>query len=233
MNLKVGKDRLRRAHAHIVNDVKGYAASVKANPHALVNSLGFKTCLWGSKSNQYGCRVDFARSHGCEYKDLAIQPPQFRMFLPDECNAFFKELRDPAMAAQVWVRKSGDNLVGHSSGSKIYSPKDDEFLWAHYRQCEPDMAHAEHDIMMLYMSNTALISANTFSPFSLPDRKFDVRIFLLVASAKPFIVFYADGFARRAMTPYTVDPSQSGPRNSSRSPTLQTPRLRITRARPR
>ena len=201
---------VRNAYFHIVNDVEGYAKSVKNNPNAMVNSLGLKTCLWGSKSRQLGCRIDYAASKGCSYTDLAIQPPQFRMFYPEECRAFFKELENPMMAHKLWVRKSDDNLVGHSAGSKIYSASDAPMLIKHYKNCsEGDLDHVEHDIMMLYMSDSALIAASTYSPFSLPDHKFDVRIFCLVASADPFVVFYHDGFARRAMGPYTMDPENN------------------------
>jgi len=41
-------------------------------------------CLGSTKKEQFACRKALAKMDGCDFNDLGIQPPQFR--LPDECD---------------------------------------------------------------------------------------------------------------------------------------------------
>ena len=173
----------------LVGDVQAAAAARRAHPAALINSLGLKECMWGDKSKQVLCRERLAESHGCSLDSLEVQPVSFSMSRAKACRQFFAAYESERHARSVWIGKPAGNHIGHGEGIRLFavSREDDTaYLRAHFGACEESSTPTT--VLSRYVSDAALLHGH----------KFDVRTFCLVASASPFLVFYHDGFARRA-----------------------------------
>lgn len=150
-----------------------------------VNSIGLSGCIGGSKTLQLSCRRRRASHDGCQYEDLKIQPTQFNMLNVDECKKFFRVASLPENDEKIWLAKP--SYTFHGAGITIH--KGITQLKTLYGSC----SKPNHLIIMEYVDQPATIMGGY---------KFDFRTYLLVASLKPQLVFYHDGFIRKSEKRY-------------------------------
>ncbi len=154
----------------------------------MVNTIGYSGCIGGNKALQLRCRKRLATKFGCDYDTLGIQPPQYSMDKLDECKSWYKRASMPENAEKMWIAKP--TYTFHGAGIKVH--KGISVLGPKYGAC----AKQSPLVIMDYIENPATVQGGY---------KFDMRTYLLVASLKPKLVFYHDGFARKSDAKYTSD----------------------------
>ncbi|CAK8985525.1 Protein polyglycylase TTLL10 (Tubulin--tyrosine ligase-like protein 10) [Durusdinium trenchii] len=177
-----------RASWILVQDQKTAAAVLKKYRKAIINNIGYggQSCFGGTKGTQLRCRVDFAKKFGCDFDDLHVQPPQYRLWLGDECHKFFDSVcvEHPN---KLWMEKPSGGQ--HGVGMKVRNGCTE--MRAAFGHCSGE---GRKVIAMPYLP-----------PALIGGHKFDVRSFLLVGSLDPLLAFYHDGFARKAGNKYSSD----------------------------
>ena len=156
----------------------------------LINSIGKSDCLAGNKGQQLWCRRDFVDLQGCDFDDLDISPMQYNMFEDGECDKFFSMADLPHRKNKMFLAKP--ILSEHGDGIRIFhgtARLKEEFGM--------DCSKKKPFIIMDYVSNPALVNG----------RKADLRTFILVASLKPKLVFYHEGYSRLTSENYTTNSS--------------------------
>lgn len=174
----------------LVQDQKTAAYVLTRYHKSIVNNIGYggQSCFGGTKGYQLRCRSEFATKFGCSYDDLHVQPPQYRLWEEPECRKFFDHVCVESPEA-MWIEKPSGGQ--HGAGMRVHSGC--EKLRESYSTCT---GAGKKFIAMPYLS-----------PALLSGHKFDVRSYLLIASLDPLLVFYHDGFARKAGSKYTSDTS--------------------------
>ncbi len=171
----------------LVMDQASAAYCLKRYKNALINNIGYggQSCFGGSKGKQLSCRQELAKQHGCDYEALDIQPAQYRLWIREECHAFFDKacVNEPE---RLWLEKPSKGQ--HGVGMKVRQGCDE--LSATFGSCRSDFSRQ-------------MIAMPYLDPALIGGHKFDVRTFLLVGSLDPQIAFYHDGFARKANNPYS------------------------------
>jgi hypothetical protein len=204
---------LSRAGYRMVRDEGSCHVQVRTAHHLgeeipgdrLVSSLGFRTCVSGSKASQLSCRQALAHRAGCEVESSGLSPLQFDLGTVAACKRFVSWLEQEHEAASassssssssnkslhlssstLWLEKPTD-MDAHGRGQVLHR---DMSLWRG-RSCSRGVPR----IMVEYIGNPATIGG----------RKFDVRTYVLVARTGPALVFYADGIGRLADVAYSLD----------------------------
>ena len=156
-----------------------------------------KTIFWqgalsgavgGSKAGQQASRVAFAHRCGCRYDDLRIAPETFALARRQECARWKAYARAPGGDARSWIVKKhvsfhGRSMSVHLAGTqtRLTDQKlDRRYCGKHFiaqRYVDPLLLHGKY--------------------------KFDFRVYMLVARADPWVVYYRDGFVRRALVPFS------------------------------
>jgi hypothetical protein len=159
----------------------------------LVNQVGTgASCIGGGKGIQLLCRQQLATRNGCEFSELGIQPRQWNLQKLPQCEDFFLSAAQPENTEKIWIMKPGGSF--HGRGITLHRG-DDPALRATYGECKKKLPDGL--IVQAYVMNPALMSGH----------KFDLRTYLLIASTKPYLVFYHDGFARRSEKPFSLSGS--------------------------
>ena len=134
------------------------------------------------------CRIELAGRDGCSYDSLNVQPTQFRFWIPEECNQFFEQCNDPKNKKRLWIEKPSGGQ--HGVGMQVHEGC--AKLKRRWGSCSPSFAKSKKWFVMQYID-----------PALLDGHKFDLRTYLLVASLNPVLVFYHDGFVRKAANLYS------------------------------
>lgn len=156
--------------------------------YQMLNSMGVSGCIGGAKSLQLECRRRLARLNGCEYDTLKVQPPQYNMLNLDDCRRFFADAEKPERLNKVYLSKP--TYTFHGAGIRVHQGATGS-LKTEFGACKTP----KNTILMDYVSNPATMMGGY---------KFDFRTYLLVASLKPQLVFYHDGFVRKSDKTYDV-----------------------------
>lgn len=157
----------------------------------MISQISHSSCLGGTKGTQLSCRSKFAAEHGCSFDDLKISPRQFNMWRAADCERFFEVALHPKNKEKQWIGKLGASY--HGKHITIYKGVT-KSIKVHFGKCKMNKDTGGGYIMMEYVSNPALVG----------NRKFDLRTFLLIASTKPYLVFYHRGFIRRSSNQYST-----------------------------
>jgi len=161
--------------------------------HRLHMSLGFRFCMAGSKADQLRCRRKLLSKSNCPkaFDDYLFQPLTYDLAVSDECTLFKTHVNSPDASAW-WLGKATGYMVAHGRGIQLYNEKTvKQFMHALNCDDKPGL------VMNEYVQE----------PLTVYGSKIDVRSFVLVASMKPAIVFYFDGFARKSDVAYDKDSS--------------------------
>ncbi|GBG32757.1 Protein polyglycylase TTLL10 [Hondaea fermentalgiana] len=165
-------------------------SKVPGSTGKMISQISKSSCIGGTKGAQLRCKVALANKHGCEYSALKLSPPQYNLREKVDCERFFKVAMAPENAEKLWIGKDGGSY--HGKNIKIYKGLKYD-IKKRYGRCTKDKKGSAGYIMMDYIANPQLIEG----------RKFDLRTYLLIASTKPFIVFYHKGFIRRSSKAYS------------------------------
>lgn len=149
--------------------------------------------------------VDALREYGSAFLDRkhCFDPWQFipltyNLNNKEECSEFFRQLQNVTDFSQIqWImKKSRDSH--NSSGIKLL---DNENAKLFKRKYENGKA--------CYRSNSGKYIAQKYisNPLLINKRKFDFRVYMLIANMDPLIVLYHDGFLRVTAADY--DPLSS------------------------
>ena len=151
-----------------------------------MNSIGDVKCLGGSKSSQLGCQTALAQKHGCDFSSLRLQPLSFDLRLVDHCNKLVDLLVKNENTTRMWAKKPHASL--HGLGITIYTSSKDILRDIDVKSCYKNKRKALF-IVQEYIHNPALLEGKY---------KFDFRTYLLIASVKPTLLFFHEGFGRKA-----------------------------------
>ena len=99
----------------------------------------------------------------------------------------------------VYFRKVG--AVAHAAtGVFPVDAEEEKFIAKRYKNGELCGKINDNNLMQYYVHN----------PLLLNGKKFDFRIFMLIASVNPLIVYYHDGLLRVSLSDYNPDDSSKG-----------------------
>jgi hypothetical protein len=106
-------------------------------------------------------------------------------FIHTQCNILFlhSSQGDTSSNERMWIEKPS----GGQHGVGMHVHQGCEKLRQKYGKCQPTESRPHKFFIMEYID-----------PALLGGHKFDVRSYLVVVSLDPLIVFYHDGFVRRA-----------------------------------
>lgn len=163
----------------------GFYSSMK---HTIVNMIGRgSSCIGGGKGRQLNCKNELVNEE-CKFDDLKIQPPQTNIQMPKDCMSFF-ERETLKNESKIYIAKPGGSF--HGKGITIHSNLNE--MKRHFGNCKRVLN--DGIIVQEYIKTSALMDGH----------KFDFRTYLLVASTDPFLIFYHDGFVRKAEGKYSTD----------------------------
>ena len=221
----IGNDIQPKVHRNMPVNLKNnrtYNVSAAANHFWTSTSLGvYKhvgkhySCLTQSSNHILGVstlnRKDYIAKAVNDYAQEFADRPQcftYDKFFPqtwllsekEECEEFFaifnsEEYKQKKEAQRiVYIRKKG---AGAHRGLGVQPVNDIEEaeirkIWSNGKGCGNV---TKNYIIQHYIPN----------PLLLNDRKFDFRMYLLIASTKPLIGFYHDGFLRVTVSEYDVN----------------------------
>ncbi|KAH9253203.1 hypothetical protein BASA81_008885 [Batrachochytrium salamandrivorans] len=146
--------------------------------------------IGGNKGQQLKVKERFVRKYGCKFSELAISPASFRLYLHEECEDLIQ-----LSAKATWLLKpeagsQGQGITFHTEVADIMN-KQPKFF-----PCKKDVEYKA--------TERFLVQEYIEKPLLLRKCKFDARVYMNVASSNPFLVFYHEGYLRRALAPYTA-----------------------------
>mmetsp|Transcript_11741 Transcript_11741/g.13625 ORF Transcript_11741/g.13625 Transcript_11741/m.13625 type:complete len:575 (+) Transcript_11741:149-1873(+) len=158
----------------------------------IINQVGRgSSCIGGGKGKQLRCREELAENAGCKFEDLSVQPPSWNIQSIQTCKEFYAIAKKPEHKNTIWIAKPGGSF--HGRGITIHDSVNS--LQKKFGTCTKTL------------SDGVIIQEYVKDPATIGGHKFDLRSYLLIASTDPFIVFYHDGFIRRAENKYSTDSS--------------------------
>ncbi|XP_035881044.1 inactive polyglycylase TTLL10 isoform X2 [Phyllostomus discolor] len=142
-------------------------------------------------------RVVSKTSPSAQAKFLKMEeffPETYRLDIKEEREAFFTLFDE----TQTWICKP----TASNQGKGIFLLRNQEevaALQAKIQSIEEDPSHRK---MPFRAPQARIVQRYIQNPLLLDGKKFDVRAYLLVACAVPYMVFFGHGYARLTLNPY-------------------------------
>ena len=147
----------------------------------MVASLGR---IGSKKKTQLATLRNYVRKFKCSFESLHIQPRSYDMNRPSDCNKFFAH----EDRGKMWVLKSCKAGEG-SKGMGITVIDDLSASRTEFGACQEN---AMNYVAQAYIEQPLLVI----------NRKFDMRVYIFVASTKPYVVYFNPGYIRRSLAEY-------------------------------
>ena len=177
-----------------------------------ISALDGGDAISGNKGKQLSTKRGYAEKFGCDYNSLRIQPAQYTMFKPKECKMFFKQaklLGEEAMWIMKPVLGSGGVGITLHTGTKDFKV---------FRECKKTLTitasmqqkikekksegEKHEEDLGIITNNKYIIQEYVKFPLLIHNKKFDMRVYMLIASSVPYFVFYHKGYLRKAVLNY-------------------------------
>ena len=128
-------------------------------------------------------------------------PRSYRLSVEEECNEFFEHINSESYEKKKltqplqYLLKQGYG-AHRADGVYLFDGEEESKLRAQF----------ENGAQCGAINNNSLVAQQYISNPLLLDKqnKFDFRIYMLVASVKPLIVYYHDGFLRVSLSQYDL-----------------------------
>lgn len=172
------------------------------------------SCLTQTSNHIPGNRIlstkDFAAKAAKNYQENLANKPEclssHKLFPKTwdlqeerECSQFFAQIDSPQYQKEkqqkgiVYIRKTGSG-AHRGAGVEPVNDKEENLLRTKYANGTKCGLVAENFIIQQYIHNPLLIEG----------RKFDFRMYMLLASTNPLLAYYHDGFLRVSIIDYNV-----------------------------
>jgi len=149
-----------------------------------------KLCLGSMKHKQLECRRALSERWGCSYESLSIQPAQYILDDPKQCEA---ALEAGKQRDRSWLSKPSGGIRGRGIRYFATTEQLEKEITSKGGCSKSNSTGIRGRLVQEYVSRPALIDGKF---------KFDVRTWLLIASVDPLVIFYHEGFVRVARQPY-------------------------------
>jgi len=127
----------------------------------------------------------------CTYNKLALQPSQYRLYIKDECEEFLQNRgNSKSFLVKPETGSQGKGITFHPNVDSVAKKVKKYFPCSSQNK---SMNALDRILVQEYIEQPLLIE----------KCKFDVRVYMLIASTKPFIVFYHRGYLRRSLFEYS------------------------------
>jgi len=146
--------------------------------------------------DSYAARFEGGREHCFNKKKFF--PYSYRLYIEEECNAFFNHINSEEYIKSLekepiqFVIKLGYG-AHRAKGVFIFDKNETEHWKGFYDNGNRCGLENKSLIAQTYITNPLLLDKNN---------KFDFRVYMLVASTNPLIVYYHDGFLRVSLEFY-------------------------------
>ena len=148
--------------------------------------------IGGKKSVQFRAAEEFARNSGCELNDLGIFPRTYTLEKEnsDGCARLAKQQASRLGPHGLdWIVKKSDGGAG-GIGITVHRASGENPLTTKV-------------LYERYCGGNYIVQQYVSPPLLLKNKyKFDFRIYMVLARADPWMVYYRDGYARRAGAEY-------------------------------
>jgi len=132
------------------------------------------------------------------FKKDEFAPKAYRLFIQEECDTFFNIIKSKRYQRSLatepiqYIIKEGH---GSHSAEGVYLLDNETTIWLKTEfNNGASCGRVENSLIaQVYITNPLLLDMNN---------KFDFRVYMLVASVDPLIVYYHDGFLRATLAPY-------------------------------
>lgn len=143
----------------------------------------------GPKKEQFITYQAYLNKHGCSIESIKMMPSMFLLDDNAQCETFFNQLKTNN-SNKKWILK---NSRGYG-GDQIQVIHNTTSLASRFGSCNNNRPF----IIQEYIQDLLLLD----------NRKFDIRALIVIGSARPYMVFYHEGYLRVVIRPYDPEGSR-------------------------
>jgi hypothetical protein len=151
--------------------------------NVLAAGIPFAYTFTGAKREQFTIFQSYLNQHDCSIESLKFMPMTFLMDDLHQCKSFHNLLESRGHSPE-WVLKKSKGYGG--DGISVIT--NTTILEHMFHTCPSD----SQLILQEYIHNLLLLN----------ERKFDIRALIVIASTRPYMVFYHEGYLRVVIKPF-------------------------------